>query len=179
MKWTKSKVIGVIALSVAVLGCILGARLLFYPYRIGWVQREQLAILQVVDFSFEVTGLILGIIAVCTRTRVGRALGAAAIVLSVVNFWFLADCGPHSVVSKRNVCYNFQRMIEGGQEQVALAAGLTNGASVEAKAIAEYIKDNTIPKCPSGGTYSFGIVGEPVECSLHGSVENPKNIDKY
>ena len=62
-------------------------------------------------------------------------------------------------------CINYLRQIEGAKEQYFLETGRTNGA-IDRAAVVKYIKGQSEPICPSGGTYNFGNLGEDPSCSL-------------
>jgi hypothetical protein len=71
---------------------------------------------------------------------------------------------------KRNACINNLRIIDAGKEQWAMVARKSDGDPVNVRAVCEYIKGNTIPICPSGGTYKFNAIGSDPECSVPGHV---------
>ena len=62
-------------------------------------------------------------------------------------------------------CVNYLRQIEGAKEQYFVETGRTNGA-IDRAAVVKYIKGQSEPVCPSGGTYNFGNFGEAPSCSL-------------
>jgi len=71
--------------------------------------------------------------------------------------------------SPANACINNMRQIDAAINEWALINGKTKGTVVTVNDIKPYIKLNSkgnVPPCPSGGTYNFGKVGEPVTCSL-------------
>ncbi len=68
-----------------------------------------------------------------------------------------------------NACINNLRQIESAKEQWALENGKTNGTIVTENDIKPYIKldsNGNLPKCPAGGTYIIGRVGENPKCSV-------------
>jgi len=68
-----------------------------------------------------------------------------------------------------NACINNLRQIESAKEQWALENGKTNGTIVTENDIKPYIKldsNGNLPKCPAGGTYIIGRVGENPKCSI-------------
>lgn len=67
----------------------------------------------------------------------------------------------------RNECVNHLRQIEGAKEQWALEEKKNAGDSVDEAGVNRYISDG-IPKCPSGGVYSYGAVGKSPTCSSPG-----------
>jgi prepilin-type N-terminal cleavage/methylation domain-containing protein len=72
--------------------------------------------------------------------------------------------------AQKNACINNLRQIDGAKEQWALenkkSAG-TDTASATA-AINEYIKGQTTPKCPAGGTYTYNAVDTAPTCGIDG-----------
>ncbi len=67
-----------------------------------------------------------------------------------------------------NGCINNLRQIEAAKEEWALENGKTNGIVTESD-IKPYIKldsNGNLPKCPAGGTYIIGNVGEDPKCSI-------------
>jgi prepilin-type N-terminal cleavage/methylation domain-containing protein len=66
--------------------------------------------------------------------------------------------------SQQNACINNLRQIDGGKEQWAMADKKTDGDDVVTASVNEYIKGNTTPSCPGGGTYDYGNVGSNPDC---------------
>jgi len=76
-------------------------------------------------------------------------------------------------VSQRNACINNLRQIDAAKNEWALEKGKANGAPVTEDDIKPYIKldaNGNLPKCPTGGTYTIGKVGEKPTCSISGHV---------
>jgi hypothetical protein len=85
---------------------------------------------------------------------------------------------PHFIViskffpqpmSKQNACVNNLRQIDGAKNEWVLENGKTNGAVCTENDIKNFIKldvNGNLPKCPQGGIYTIGKVGEPPTCSL-------------
>ena len=72
-------------------------------------------------------------------------------------------------VSNQNACVNNLRQLEAAENEWTLENGKTNGTPVTANDITPYIQLDSkgqLPKCPQGGTYILGRVGEDVRCSL-------------
>jgi hypothetical protein len=67
-------------------------------------------------------------------------------------------------------CFVNMRLIEGAKDQWALEHKKRTGAVVNADELADYLKDNAVPTCPAGGTYTLSQVGELSSCSVHGSL---------
>ncbi len=66
--------------------------------------------------------------------------------------------------SQQKACINNLRQIEAGKEQWALEARKRQGDTTDATAINEYMKK--APTCPSGGTYSYSVIGTDSSCSI-------------
>lgn len=105
------------------------------------------------------------------KTRNMIACGVAATALLAVA---IAVVLPSFIrarqVSGYNACANSLRMIEGGKEQASLAYGWPVGTDCDGvtnKALVnQYIKDNTTPQCPDGGTYTYNPLGKNPTCSV-------------
>ena len=70
------------------------------------------------------------------------------------------------------------RKIDAAKDEWAMNNGKTNGTVCTASDITPYIKldaNGNLPKCPSGGTYTVGKIGEPPTCSL-GTTVNPPHV---
>ncbi|HEY1718269.1 MAG TPA: hypothetical protein VGH42_08250 [Verrucomicrobiae bacterium] len=82
-----------------------------------------------------------------------------------------ATTAPSTEVRQRNACINNLRQIDGAKNEWALEKGKKAGDAVTEADIKPYIKldaDGNLPKCPSGGTYTIGKVGENPACSIPG-----------
>lgn len=80
-----------------------------------------------------------------------------------------AHNGPHSGTSPANRCINILRQIVAAKNEWALENGKTNGTVVTEEDLKPYIKLNAkreFPKCPSGGKYILGRIGELPTCSI-------------
>jgi hypothetical protein len=67
-----------------------------------------------------------------------------------------------------NACINNLRQIDAAKNEWALENRKTNGIVAE-NDIKPYLKldaNGNLPKCPAGGTYIIGRVGEDVKCSI-------------
>jgi|GEM_PF-1663942 len=74
-------------------------------------------------------------------------------------------------VNQRNACINNLRQIDGAINEWALEKGKAKGAVVTEADIKPYIKldaSGNLPKCPAGGKYTLGKVGEVPTCSIPG-----------
>lgn len=56
-------------------------------------------------------------------------------------------------------------MIDAAKEQWAMVNHKTNGEKVVISEVNQYIKGNTTPVCPQGGTYTYNPVGIAPTCS--------------
>ena len=68
-----------------------------------------------------------------------------------------------------NTCINNLRQIEAAKEQWALERNAKTNDVITENDIKPYIKldsSGNLPKCPAGGTYIIGRVGEDVKCSI-------------
>lgn len=69
----------------------------------------------------------------------------------------------------RNTCLNHLRQIDGAIQQCALENKLSDRDVVTAEQILPYLKDpDSVLRCPSGGTYTFGPVTSVPACSISG-----------
>jgi outer membrane lipoprotein-sorting protein len=71
----------------------------------------------------------------------------------------------------RNACITNLRQIDGAKNEWALEKGKKNGDPVTEADIKPYIKldaNGNFPKCPGGGKYTIGKVGELPTCSIAG-----------
>jgi len=96
-------------------------------------------------------------------------LATAAIIALAVGF-VISQFRPHTgYISQQNACINNLRQIDSAKQEWALENGKTNGTVCTENDIKPYIKldaSGNIAKCPQGGTYTIGKVGEPPTCSL-------------
>jgi hypothetical protein len=66
-------------------------------------------------------------------------------------------------------CIEIMRELQSGKDEWALENEKTNGVIATENDIKPYVKwdsNGNLPKCPQGGIYTIGKVGEPVTCSL-------------
>jgi hypothetical protein len=82
-------------------------------------------------------------------------------------------------ISPAYACISNLRQIEAAKEEWAQEKGITNGAIIVSENdITPYIpldSRGTIPKCPSGGTYTIGRLNELPTCSL-GTNVTPSHV---
>jgi hypothetical protein len=73
----------------------------------------------------------------------------------------------------RNACISNLRQIDAAKNQFALENKKTNGDTVTEADLKPYIKldaSGNFPKCPAGGKYTIGKIGENPTCSIDGHV---------
>jgi hypothetical protein len=68
--------------------------------------------------------------------------------------------------SAANACINNLRQIDAAKNEWALDKGKTNGCAVTETDITPYLAHGNLPKCPAGGSYIIGRVGEDPKCSV-------------
>ena len=68
--------------------------------------------------------------------------------------------------AQQNACINLLRLIESGKEQAALTFHWVDGDIATTSVVNTYIKGDTIPACPSGGTYTYNVIGTNPVCSI-------------
>ena len=68
--------------------------------------------------------------------------------------------------SASNACVNNLRQIEGAKETWVVDNKNTTNDALTWDAIRPYLRRDEVPKCPEGGAYTLGRVGEPPKCSL-------------
>jgi hypothetical protein len=69
-------------------------------------------------------------------------------------------------ISQQNACIGNLRIIDAGKEQWAMANKLTDGTPVVTASVNEYVKGNTTPICPAGGTYTYCNIGSNPRCNI-------------
>jgi RNA polymerase sigma factor (sigma-70 family) len=89
----------------------------------------------------------------------------------------LRSAAPARAVQTQNVqapdangmqCINQLRQIDGAMQQCALENRLSVTNIIIAEQILPYFKGGELPRCPGGGTYSFGNLTNPPTCSIPG-----------
>jgi prepilin-type N-terminal cleavage/methylation domain-containing protein len=66
--------------------------------------------------------------------------------------------------SQRNACINNLRQIDGAKQQWAMENKAKSEDPVNEGQVNAYLR--SVPKCPAGGTYTYGNVGAVPTCSL-------------
>ena len=80
--------------------------------------------------------------------------------------------------AQANACINNLRQIDAAKNEWALENSKTNGTPVTEADIKPYVKldaSGNLSKCPAGGTYTIGRVGELPTCSL-GTTVTPAHV---
>ena len=106
----------------------------------------------------------------------GLITGYIGIVLAVMIIPLMLGIAIPNFVRARdmaqtNVCINNLRQIDAAKQQWVLEKGKKNGDVVTEADIKLYIKldaNGDLPKCPAGGKYTIGKVGEAPTCSIPG-----------
>lgn len=89
-------------------------------------------------------------------------MGEMKRVLLCLAGMLLAGCG----VTFNRSCVDQLQEIKVAKEKLALDRHWTNGTPVLAQEFAPFLKAGSIPRCPQGGTYKYGVLGEPPSCSI-------------
>jgi hypothetical protein len=94
-------------------------------------------------------------------------LGFVFVILGLL--WAVLDRNHYYSESVRHDRCDHNRMrIDAGMEGYRALHGLTNGAPVDTADFIEFVEGGWATlKCPGGGTYKIGAVGEKAVCSLH------------
>lgn len=98
-------------------------------------------------------------------------LVTAWVTLSIIMLW--PPVSPY-MGDPSNACINNLRQIQGAKEQWSLENKRTSGA-VDSAGVSQYLKGGTTPQCQSGGTYTYGDLGQNPTCSLYGQMA-PKPV---
>ena|SRR5258707_10816381 len=76
----------------------------------------------------------------------------------------LASCTYREYKVETKVsCYAILKSIDGAKETWAAESGATNGQRVAESDLVPLLRE--FPKCPKGGTYTLGAVGQRAKCS--------------
>jgi hypothetical protein len=107
-------------------------------------------------------------------SKVGKTVIALvmASLLGIVVVIVIPDFVRMRYSSSQNACINTLRELQAAKQEWALEKEKTNGAMVTIEDITPYVQldaNGHIPKCPAGGTYILGRVGEDVRCSIGAS----------
>ena len=70
--------------------------------------------------------------------------------------------------AQANACLNYLRQIDGAKQQWALEKQKPANAVVTAADIVAYFKENRLPVCPAGGTYTLNGLDAFPTCTIPG-----------
>jgi hypothetical protein len=70
--------------------------------------------------------------------------------------------------AQRIACINNLRQIDAVKNEWALEKNKVTGDTPTEADILPYLAHNQMPKCPAGGRYTIGVVGQPPTCSVRG-----------
>jgi hypothetical protein len=120
------------------------------------------------------TAFFAGVIALIRISRsqgtlTGAGMAGLGLVLTVAGFvicfsW-LAPMPNLRGTAQRNVCTTNLRQIDGARQEWALANQKTPSDTPSASDIAPYLKNNVLPVCPSGGSYTLNPLSAQPVCS--------------
>ena len=118
-----------------------------------------------------------------TVKRRASALAAFGLLVLICAADLWATSGIHRVYafSSSNACVNNLRQIDAAKQQWALENNKTSNDTPTWADIIPYLgrpeKTNSMPKCPEGGQYILGKVGEEPKCSIgnYHSLSLPRN----
>ncbi|MDD5704540.1 MAG: hypothetical protein PHR35_01345 [Kiritimatiellae bacterium] len=108
---------------------------------------------------------MMGVSTCGTREMISR--------LTLVPFAMFGGIAVPSFVRARsqaqsNVCINNLRMIDGAKEQWAMENNKTDADTPTEEDLGKYLNGNILPRCPMGGSYTIGPVGERPKCTRPG-----------
>jgi len=113
--------------------------------------------------------------------------GMVACLLGLFALVAIPNCIKEPNTSPANACINNLRQIDAAKNEWALEHNAKSNDVVTIKDIRPYIErernnpfikldaKGNLPKCPSGGVYTIGKIGEPPTCSL-GTTVNPPHV---
>jgi len=128
----------------------------------------------IIAIIFLAAGLGLSVIAILRskfRTTTAMAssnricLVVAAVSAGAILCLIGLSGGKGLGISSTNYCINNLRSIDRATEQIALERHLKSGETVLHSDIIPRLGGKE-PKCPDGGIYSYGVVGEIPKCSI-------------
>jgi hypothetical protein len=96
---------------------------------------------------------------------------AVFVGLSISLTMYVVLAGPNFMKAhhgSRPVCAMWRDQIQSSKQLWAVEHQAPAGATPTVKHLTVYLKDNAFPRCPQGGQYTIGALGQPVVCSKHG-----------
>jgi hypothetical protein len=81
-----------------------------------------------------------------------------------------SESPAHARQSVRSICLRNLQQIDSAKEQLSLEKKPNSTNIVSESDLADYIKGR-FPKCPSGGVYKIGAIGELSTCSIQNHSE--------
>jgi competence protein ComGC len=111
--------------------------------------------------------------------------GMVVCILGLFALVAIPNCIKEPNTSPANACINNLRQIDAAKNEWALEHNAKSNDVVTIKDIRPYIErernnpfikldaKGNLPKCPSGGVYTIGEIGEPPTCSLGTNVTPP------
>lgn len=104
-----------------------------------------------------------------SQNRSGFTLVEIMIVVAIIGL--LATIAIPNMVRSRQTaqkraCISNLRVIDGAKDQWAIENRKSSGSRARRSQINAYIKGGTTPKCPSGGSYTYGYVDNPPSCNM-------------
>jgi len=67
--------------------------------------------------------------------------------------------------ARKSTCVNNLRLIDHAKEQWATTNNKNNGDNCASTDVDDYMKGNTMPACPSSGTYAVNAIGTNPSCT--------------
>ena len=110
----------------------------------------------------------------------GCLIAVAIIPVLIAIFGILAAIAIPSFVkarsaSQKKACVSNMKQIQLAKEQWVLSTGNTTDEPDES-VINQNLPGSIKPTCPAGGTYTYHPIDQKPECSVHGTISNPKSI---